>query len=181
MRVYPEYDFPLSARRESRDQIQEVAAFYEGILAVTLNVVVEVLFVPETPRAGRPWPPPVPENIDLLRTPEEARRVSLALSDYVVTPDPARAGGEEVLFYPGDGLPEETSERPPWQSVVFYTTLAEYAALADEVLALSRRAPNFRHGLPASELAGSALLGFLLRRVITSPHFAPEHRRLLGR
>ncbi len=176
----PQHGSFLCAQLQSWEKPDEVALLYTGVLAVTLNRTIEVLFVPNTRKTERIWPPVLPDNTNAIHTPEEARLVSLALARYAVTPDAAQAGREELLPDPGWDRPEEGLHIPPSQGAIFYTTPQEYEGLSDEVLLLANRASNFSRGASSSELAGTCLMEFLLRRVIASPHFASKDRRLLG-
>lgn len=180
MRPEPQHDFLVSAQLQSWEKPDEVTLLYTGVLAVTLNKAIEVLFVPNTRKTERTWPPTLLDNTNAIHTPEEARLVSLALARYAVTPDAAQAGREELLPDPGWSRPEEGLYIPPSYGVIFYTTPQEYETLSDEVLLLANRASNFSRGAPFSEFADTGLMEFLLRRVIASPNFAPKDRRTLS-
>jgi len=180
MKTGPEHDFPVSGGLQKWEVMDEASLLYTGILFVTLNVGTHVSFVPRTRKTPTNWPPILPDNTDDIKTAEEARLVTLGLESYSVTPDEERAGTEEVLLHPGFEVPESGRYVDPSKGVVFFTTLDEYEALADEALELSLRAGG-QLGVPVSEIEGTKLAQFLLTRVIASPHFRQGHRRLLGR
>ena len=46
MKPSPQYEFPLSVRRQTWEEESEVAAFYDGIFDAVLNYSVSVMFEP---------------------------------------------------------------------------------------------------------------------------------------
>ncbi|MFB2983618.1 hypothetical protein [Microseira sp. BLCC-F43] len=68
MKPSPQYDFPVSVRRQTWEENPGVAALYQGIFDVTLNHTISVMFVPEIKKNANCWPPRLPENIDEIST-----------------------------------------------------------------------------------------------------------------
>jgi hypothetical protein len=168
MKPTPKYDFPVGVRRSSLDHVGDAASHYDDIFSIVLNHTVPIEFVPELDRSP-PWPPPLPENVDRVASPTEARRATVALADLVVTPDPARPGDDEVISHAHG------------QCVLFYTSPDEFRALVRELDALERSLSDFHDGVPVSHLAGRRLADLLLHRILRSKAVSADALRMLGR
>lgn len=170
MKPSPKCDFPVNVRRQEWEEIPAVAAHYAGSFDVVLNHTISIMFVPETDRTS--WPPSLPENTDLVSSPQEARRVSLARSRYSVTPH-ARLQGTEETF---------AAQAPmTWPRVVFYVSPREFEQYRRALARLADERPAVHDARPVSEIAETAVGRFLLSRFAASPHLAPRDRQLLGR
>ena len=78
-------EFSVGVWPAQRDHHGKGAAFYNGIYTVTLNGTVQLEVIPRIDRSP-PWPPVLPDNVDACATPDEARRITLVLARYVLTP-----------------------------------------------------------------------------------------------
>lgn len=172
MKPAPRFDVPITVRRQTWEVDQRVAHFYEGIYLVILNFSVEVSFVPEIDRSAVPWGQELPDDIDDPRSESEARWVSLSSSKYAVTPDPSRAGRDEVVSPSGSAGPG---------NVIFYVAREQFDVFATELSRLSTEFAGIHDSRSVSELKGLEVVDFLLRRVIVSKCFDEKDRNLLGR
>jgi len=168
MKPTPKYDFPVGVRRFSLDHVGDAASHYDGIFSVILNHTVSIEFVPELDRSP-PWPPPIPENVDRVASPTEARRTTVSLADLVITPDPTRADSDELISH-ADG-----------QCVLFYTSPDEFRTLVRELQAIERSLSDIHDTVPISNLAGGRLAGLLLYRILGSKALSADALRMLGR
>jgi hypothetical protein len=191
MKPSQDRDFAVNVRHQVREEDPAVAAYYQGVYGMTLNRLVTIVFVPAFSRGPGTWPPVLPDDLDQVGSAQDARRFSVALADYAVTPDEARAGTEEVLppqpavggggDSPGGGETgggEDSLEPRP--AVVFFVSPAEFDAFTAELEALEDRAPGVHDVVRVPEIEGLEVVKFLRSRVLASPHVAPEHRRVLG-
>jgi hypothetical protein len=64
---------------------------------MTLNDFVNVIFIPSFPRDKENWSLNIPTYVEYVRSFQEARQFTAALSDYTVTPDNLRAGQQELI------------------------------------------------------------------------------------
>ncbi len=86
MKERPQYDFPVKVAKESTEHESIVAAAaYDGIYTAILNHRIWVVFVPAFSR--EPWPPQPSDDIDAVADDNEARRSTVALASYAVTPE----------------------------------------------------------------------------------------------
>jgi len=170
---YP-HDFRVHIRSEVLDQPSDIAGHFDGIFRVILNHLPSVHVVP--PFEREPWPPALPANIEVVHSPDEARRLIVSMAEYLVTADNARAGTEEVVaqapLSPGG---------PPANAVVFYISRRELEPLLAELDELSDRFSGVNDTIPISTIASSRIAQILLSRVVASPNIRPEDLRSLGR
>ena len=169
-----EHDFRVHVRSEVLDQPSDVADYFDGIFSVILNHLPSVHVVP--PFERQPWPPVLPENIDIVHSRDEARRLIISMATYVVTADDARAGTEEVM--PQEPL---SPGGPPEHAVVFYISRLELDPLLEELDELSDRFMGVNDTIPVSTIASSLIAQILLTRVVASPNMRSDHLRILGR
>jgi hypothetical protein len=174
MKVAPTADYPVQVLRQEWEEPAEAAAWYAGIFTVTLNHHVDVAFVPDVSAVAPPWDDHLlPADLDEVETPGQARIATALLSPYVVTPNQARAGGDETFRWPPDG-----SDAP---QVVFYVTGEEFARYAADLDQLTGVAGGRASGPRVSELRDHPVIGFLEQRVVGSARLDPRHAFLLGR
>jgi hypothetical protein len=165
-------DFLVHVRSQVPDQTPESAAHFEGAFSVVLNHLPTVDVVPAFTR--EPWPPELPDDIDVVRSADEARRLAVALGTYVITPDDARAGTDETIPRAPSAPGGE-----PWQEVIFYLSQVDFDALVAELGSLAERFGGVHDTVPVSEIASSRLAGLLLARVV--PRFNAMDLRAVGR
>jgi hypothetical protein len=169
---YP-HDFRVHVQPEVLEHDSIVARYFEGIFQVTINHLLSVYVVP--PFERDPWPPTLPKDIDIVHSPDEARRLIVSMRDYVITGDDARVGTEEVVpqapLLPGG---------PPEHAVVFYLSKQELSSLLEEVDAMSERFLGIHDSVPVSQIASTRVGQMLLSRVVTSPNMTLDDRRLAG-
>jgi hypothetical protein len=170
MKPSPQHDFPVSVYRQQDSHTDEaVAAAFDGIYDVTLNFSVSINVVPTLDRSP-PWPPRLPADVRDVRSVDEARRATIVLSDFVVTPDDGRAGTvETVTLVDGDKV------------AIFYVSSALFASLASELHSLWERLPGVHVSVPVSELGDSALALLLLGRIVPSGYLTADQLQILSR
>lgn len=169
----PTADYQVRVLRQAWEEPAEAAALYAGIFTVTLNRGVDVAFVSDVSAVAPPWDDDLlPGSFDAIETVEQARIGTALLSDYVVTPNEARAGSEESFRWPpeGSGAPQ----------VAYYVTGEEFERYTADLDELIRVASSTASSPPVSELRDHSVVGFLEHRVVASPRLDPEHARLLG-
>lgn len=170
MKPTPQYEFPLSVRRQSWEEEPEVAALYEGIFDVLLNHIVSVMFVPACTQ--RSWPPALPEIGSEVMSVDAAREQCIALARYSVTADNALAGTERTFARDGDELAER---------VVFFVTNTEFAEFSMELARLADGRPSVHSEWAHREVAGLAVTQFLVCRFLHSSRVSKYDLKMLGR
>ena len=172
MKPIPRYDFPINIRPYACEVDKQVQPFYEGIIEVTLNFHIAVVFVPEIDKTVSCLRQQVPDNIDNVNSEREARLITIATEFYSVTPNLLLAGQEEVIpsSYPGtpDGL-------------LFYVSPQEFNVFSQELTGLSQRIGRVYNSCKISDIKEYQLAKFILFRVITSRHFRSFDLQILGR
>jgi hypothetical protein len=177
MKPSPQHDFPVGIIRAS-DENPDAKAMYTGIYSARLNHSVYVDFVPAFERA--PWPPRLPVNVDDVKSIDDARRIAVASSFYVVTPDEARKGTIEI--FPDPHADEDPILQGEGRFIsVFYVGAAEFEELSRELQALSDKMSGIYDSVPVSELNGTALGRVLLDRIVLSGQLSDRHLYMLGR
>jgi hypothetical protein len=112
----------------------------------------------------------VPLDADNVATRAEARRMTIALSPLVVTPDEIRARSVEAFLADCDAV-----------HTIFYVNNDEFAALSRELDSLSDMFAGVHDAVPVSQLADSALARYLTQLIIPSGYLSVWQLRLLGR
>ena len=177
MKPSPQHDFPVGIVNAS-DEKPDSKAMYAGIYSARLNHSVYVDFVPEFERA--PWPPRLPDNVDDVKSIDTARRIAVAGSFYVVTPDEARK--DSIETFPDPQADEDPILRGEGRLIsVFYVGVAEFEELSGELQALSDKMSGIYDSVPVSELNGTALGRVLLERIVPSGQLSARHLYMLGR
>jgi hypothetical protein len=174
MKVAPTADYPVQVLRQEWEEPPDAAAWYAGIFTVTLNYHVDVAFVPDVSAVAPPWDDHLlPADVDEIETAQQARVATVLFSPYVVTPNEARAGGDETFRWPPDGSDAA--------QVVYYVTGEEFARYAANLDQLTVIAGGKASEPRVSELRDHPVVGFLERRVVASARLDPRHALLLGR
>jgi len=168
MKPWRTHDFGIGAWPATSDHPPPQNRHYEGIYSVTLNETIHIEFVPAIDRHA-PWPPVLPGDVDLVESTAEARRLTLTLARYTVTPDRERAGSTEKL----DGKDAD--------GVVFYVLPEEFDELSRDLYAVEDDAPGIHSSIPVSRLADTALARFLLERLIPSGYLSDRELYMIER
>jgi hypothetical protein len=172
MKPLARYDFPVNIRFHTHEVNKEVQPFYEGIIEVTLNFHIAIVFVPEIDRLASGWPPKLPDNIDNINSEMEARIITIATESYSVTPNRILAGKEEVV---------ESSESGCQDGVLFYVTPDEFNDFINELNLLSVEIGRVYNSRKISEIQDNKFAQFILNRVIKSGYFRSFDLKILGR
>lgn len=172
MKVSPTADFPV---RVLEQQWEDGDPLYAGIFAVTLNHVVDVAFVPDLSAIAPPWEDRLlPQDLDAVKTPEQARLATVLFTSYVVTPNLDRAGTDDVFIW---GV-ESGDDR----HIVYYVTPAEFDAHAADLAVLTAVAGNPHSPPRVSELRDQhPVVRFIEERIVASAGIHPRHAVMLGR
>ncbi len=168
MKVSPTADYPI---RVLPQEWEEDNPLYAGIFTVTLNHGVDIAFIPGLREVAPPWDDRLlPEDLDEIATPQQARLATALLTPYVVTPDDARAGGEETFRWSDD------------QHLVYYVSSQEFDDYAAELAALSTGdAGRLRSQPRVSDLRDHhAVVRFIETRIVASGRLQRPHAVLLG-
>ncbi|WP_433333455.1 hypothetical protein [Spirillospora sp. CA-294931] len=175
MKVGPNANFPVKVRHQSEEVFPETAHLYANVFAVSLNVTVDIMFVPDLSGSAPPWDVrTLPQDIDVITTVPQARMVSALLSTYVVTPNARYAGTEESFGALGDGVDEPSG-------VVFYVTPAEFDRYRADLDALSEvTSPTFT-GEKVNDLREYKVVAFIERRILDSAWLRSQDAITLGR
>lgn len=193
MKPFPKSDFPVQVFEEywERDSEDPAREHYRGIYHVQLNFTVRIVFIPAFDRL-RPW-----EVVDRdefvagepadVTTPQVARLEQALCSPYVVTPDPERAGSDEVIQQ-RTTVPFAGGQRVEvWPVVLFYVSggdferyAAELARLEHEIGERGTRYP-VAPALAVSQLGDCGVTRLLLDRIIASGRLERYDLEMLGR
>src|SRR5262245_10804144 len=74
MKVSPRADYPVRVLAQEWDEQPHRAELYRDVFAVTLNHVVEIVFVPDVGEVAPPWDGrTLPPDLDDVSTPAQAR------------------------------------------------------------------------------------------------------------
>ncbi len=174
-------NFTLSVRHQIWEESPEVAKFYQGIYSVTLNFLVNVIFVPKFERNVNHWPPSLPENVDNVSSELEARLFTLFFSDYTITPDPLRSGQQEIITLASAAEEVKNTNSASDVKVIFYVSPEEFATFSQELCVLAEQTPGVYDYVKISEIKNLELAKFLLSCVINSSCFLVKDRNILAR
>jgi hypothetical protein len=173
MKPSPQYDFPISVRKQIWEEEPDVAPLYEGIFEVQLNFTISVMFIPAFEIRDRDWVQQVPENVDEISTELEARLITAAFSKYSVIPNNARAGTESRFQRLTLGISEA--------GIIFYVTSEAFAIFSRELSNFAETLPAVHSSRRASEVANLEFVQFLVSQIVESNHFSPADLPILGR
>jgi hypothetical protein len=177
MKISPSANYSVRVRPREWEEPPETAAYYRGILAVALNHLVDITFVPDTSRIAPPWDyRMLPDDIDTVDTPELARLAAALFSSYVVTPNDRLAGSTEVFDWPAPAGMEDMDTR----GVIFYVTAEEFARFATELDQLTEIADDLYSRVQVDDVRDREVIAFIERRVVASPLLKPSHAEVLG-
>ena len=172
-------DFTVQVREQVREQEPDFAQFYQGIYSMALNTFVDVMFIPYFLREVKGWSIKIPNNIDIVHSKQKARLFTAALADYIVMPDPSRAGQEELI--PQLPSPRPYFDTPLDTGVIFYVTPQQFALFSQELAQIEQQASGLYDSVRVSKLAHFECIKFINKIVMTSEHFSQESLRMLGR
>jgi len=144
-------NFAVSVRHQIWEESPENTEFYQGIYSVTLNFLVNLMFVPEFERNLTNWPPNLPENIDNVNSENEARLFTTAVSDYTVTPNSLLSGQETITFV----LADEKVKNADLTSdvrIVFYVSHDKFAIFNKELSMLAEKTPGIHDYVEICEI-----------------------------
>lgn len=175
MKVSPRADYPVGVRPRSWEESETVAELHEGIFDVTLNRVVDVVFVPDLSAIAPPFDDSLlPRDLDEVFTREQARLAAVLFGRYVVTPNTSRSGIQECFARANDTTGERTG-------VVFYISPDEFARYADDLGELSHRLGGLYPPGTVADLRGISVIDYIEQTVLGSPAFRSEDAAMLGR
>jgi hypothetical protein len=174
MKVGPNANFPIAVRHHSTEVDPETAHLYVNVFDVSLNVTVQVVFVPDVSHVAPPWEASMlPPDLDAIASVPQARVASVLLNTYVVTPNAKLAGTEERL--PAIGGDAESS------GVVFYITREEFDRYRTDLAALSEATGATFIGGKVNDLREHEVITFIERRILDSAWLRSRDAVLLGR
>ena len=167
----PRWDFPVRVDTRFWEANPTLEHQFAGIHSVTLAHTIPVMFVPLFERPTTSWGSRLMDDLDAIRTTEDARTASVLLSGYTVTPNDSLAGQTEVVYLSdGDQM---------HRTVIFYTTMEDFEVFSFEMNEVARLSSGTQGWTAVSALLRCRFGRFLLSQVVASPHFLPEDRRLL--
>jgi hypothetical protein len=181
MKPFLSSDFTVSVKHQIWEESPEVADFYQGIYCVTLNFLLNVMFVPEFERNANNWPPALPENADYVSSEIEARLFTVALSDYSVTPNSLLSGQQEIITQTEAAKEIQNGDSASDVRVVFYVSPEEFAIFSKELHALAEKTPGVHDYVKISEIENLEFAKFILSSVINSPYFLAKDMKTLVR
>ncbi|BAZ15754.1 hypothetical protein NIES4071_76260 [Calothrix sp. NIES-4071] len=173
-------NFTISVRHQIWEESPEFAEFYQGIYSVTLNFLVNIMFVPGFEINVNNWPPRVPENIDNVSSKLEARLFTLFFCDYIVTPDQFRAGQQEVISLASAVEDFDNSNLASNVRVVFYVTPEEFTLFSKELHTLSEQTSGIHDYVRISEIDNLQFAKFILSSVINSQYLLAKDKEILA-
>ncbi len=151
---------------DSWDQDPEVAELYEGIITLSLNLVLPVRFVPDVSASAPPWRPDLlDDDSPAFTTPRQAREYQVLTSAFSVTPNPALAGQVEAV---GDNL-------------VFYVTPEEFTTYQEELDKLTDIASDSVPTVRRDDLLDRAVIRFVDGTVLREPRVLARRGTAVGR
>jgi hypothetical protein len=144
-------DFTVSVRHQTLEEPPEVAEFYQGIYSVTLNFLVNVIFVPELEIDVNHWLP-MPENVDNVSSELEARLFTLCFSDYIITPNSLKKGQQEIITLASAVEDAKDTHLTSDVRVIFYVSPEEFATFSKELSVLAENTPGVHDYVKISEI-----------------------------
>jgi uncharacterized protein YjbI with pentapeptide repeats len=147
---------------------------FDAGFRVRLNGAVTVEFIPDIQRDASAWWDTVLDQ-DPLPDALAARRLSVLLAAYVVTPNAARAGQQELF---ADGAPAAQATPDAQLAHLFYVSPAAFARYEAELAALADATGETQAAHSLGTLRDRAFIALLRERVI--PAFTPTDRQALG-
>ena len=175
---HQEYDFKVQVRHQERDEHPSIARFFREIFWMTLNDFVNIIFIPSFPHEQENWSLNITTYVDDVRSLDEARQFTAALSDYTVIPDNSRAGQQEVYPKPPP-LPPSRGVGPR-TGVMFYVTQKEFTRFSQELALISEHTFELNEYIPFSEAKDFECMQLILDIIATSPDFSQEDTKILN-
>jgi hypothetical protein len=140
--------------------------FCEEIFVLKINQFFTLKFMPAFDLLGRPWPPYLP-NLDFeIDSVDIARYVDALFTNVLVLPDRVRAGEVEYRRTEMPSFDENESEPLFFNGLIFYLMPSEYSIISSEIGPRARGTFSAFDTHPLSELKGTALLDFVLNKVL---------------
>ena len=161
-------NYLVQVYRESQEEPQ-LAALYEGIFVVVLNICVHFRFVPAVDESAPPWPADQEPPADEFTTAEQMRWYELTRSRYCVSFSQTRAGRVEALG----------PLQPP--SVVFYVTPAEFMHYTGELTQLADMTGEPGVRLHRDTVLDRDVMRLIDERILGRPGIDPGYARAVGR
>jgi len=174
-------NFAVSVRHQIWEESPEHTEFYQGIYSVTLNFLVNLMFVPEFERNLTNWPPNLPENIDNVNSEIEARLFTVAVSDYSVTPNSLLSGQQEIIAF---ALADEKVENADLTSnvrILFCVSPDKFAIFSKELSVLAEKTPGVHDYVEICEIENLEIAKFIRSSFINSPYFLAKDLKILVR
>jgi hypothetical protein len=171
-------NFAVRVRNQKEDEDSATAHFYDGIYSVALNFLLPIDFIPEFQRETKRWYLEGPNDVDNIESVQEARLVTAALSEYVVTEDIYHAGQEELIPLT---IPPSLSNVRPEVGIIFYVTPEKFALFSQELAQIAEKTSSVYDYFPVSQLTDFEVIQFILHQVISSTHFSEKSLKIIGR
>lgn len=173
-------DFTVSVRHQSWEEPPELAKFYQGIYSVTLNFLINVMFVPEF-EINVNNSPILPENVDNVSSEFEARLFTLCFSDYTITPNSFKKGQQELISLPSATEDAKNNNLTSDVRGIFYVSPEEFATFSKELSALAEQTPGVHDYVKISEIENLKFAKYILSSVISSSYFQEKDKKILAR
>ncbi|MBW4601613.1 MAG: hypothetical protein KME29_19080 [Calothrix sp. FI2-JRJ7] len=173
-------DFTVSVRHQSWEEPPEVAEFYQGIYSVTLNFLVNVMFVPEF-EINVNNSLIFPENIDNVSSEAEARLFTLCFSDYTITPNSLKKGQQEIITLASAAENSKDTNLISDVRVIFYVSPEEFALFSKELSPLAEQTSGVHDYVKISEIENLKFAKYILSSVISSSCFQEKDKKILAR
>ncbi len=172
-------NFTVSVRHQIWEESPKVAEFYQGIYSVTLNFLVNLMFVPKFERNLSNWPPALPENVDNVNSELEARLFTVAVSDYTVTPS-LDSRQQQIITFSADEKVKNGDSASDVR-VIFYVSPDKFAVFSKELYTLAGKTPGVHDYVRISEIENLEFARFILSSVVNSPYFSLKDQKILAR
>lgn len=175
---HQKYEFKVRVQHQERDEDSSIARFFRGIFWMSLNGSVDIIFIPSFPHEQENWSLNITTYIDDVRSVDEARQFTAALSDYTVIPDNNRAGQQQV--YPKPPPLPPSRGIGPTTGVIFYVTQQEFTRFSQELTLIEEHTFLFNEHIPFSEAKNFECMQLILDHIVTSPHFSQEDTKIIN-
>jgi hypothetical protein len=149
---------------------------YRDIYVVTLQTLVDVVFVPDASAVAPPWDPGMlPADGDDVATVDEARVATVLWNSYVVTPNADRAGTV-------DRVPPMRPTEYRDQVVIRYVGPAEFDRYLAELDRLTDVVGSVQQAtIKVDDLRDYEVIRFIDREIAPAPWLRPGDAQMLGR
>jgi len=175
-----ERDFTVSVTYQSQEVLPKTAKFYKGIYLVTLNFLVDIMFVPELEMNPDNWPPVLPDDVDNVSSETEARLFTAALSRYTVTPKSLLAGTQKIIYTLPFKGEREDSDLDSRKGAIFYVSPQEFDIFSKELSALADQTSGV-HGFVKISPIKELEVAKIILSIVDSQYCSAEDLSNLGR